>query len=112
MLDPIATIIIAFFIAHSGYDIIKNSSKVLCDTAAIEDLKKIADTVMSIKGVKTYHKIRTRGRADDIHVDLHVQVKRDMHVDEAHKISFAIEDALKKNIPEITDVVVHIEPKD
>jgi len=112
ILDPIATIIIALFIAHAGYDIVKNSSKVLCDTAAIEDLKKIADTVLAIKGVKTYHKIRTRGRPDDIHVDLHVQVKRDMHVDEAHKISFAIEEALKKNIPEITDVVVHIEPKD
>lgn len=112
ILDPIATILIAIFIAHSGYEIIRNSSRVLCDTAAIEDLKKIADTVLSIKGVKTCHKIRTRGRPDDIHVDLHAQVKRDMHVDEAHKISFAIEEALKKNIPDITDVVVHIEPKD
>ncbi|MDD2679634.1 MAG: cation diffusion facilitator family transporter [Candidatus Omnitrophica bacterium] len=112
ILDPIATIVIALFIAYSGYEIIKHSSRILCDTVAIEDSKKIVDVVMSIKGVKACHKIRTRGRPDDIHVDLHVQVKRDMHMDEAHKISFAIEDALKKNIPEITDVVVHMEPRD
>jgi cation diffusion facilitator family transporter len=110
ILDPVATIVIALFIAYSGYEIIKHSSRVLCDTAAIDDSKKIADIVLGIKGVKTCHKIRTRGRPDDIHVDLHVQVKRDMHMDEAHRISFAIEDALKKNIPEITDVVVHMEP--
>lgn len=112
ILDPIATIIIALFIAHSGYEIIKQSSRVLCDTVAIEDSKRIADIVLSVKGVKTCHKIRTRGRPDDIHVDLHVLVKRDMHVDKAHEISYAIEEDLRKNIPEITDVVVHIEPGD
>jgi divalent metal cation (Fe/Co/Zn/Cd) transporter len=85
---------------------------VLCDTAAILDIKKIGDIVLGIRGVKNCHKIRTRGRPDDIHVDLHIQVNPDMHVDHAHKISYAIEEAIKKGIPEVTDVVVHIEPKE
>jgi cation diffusion facilitator family transporter len=112
ILDPIATVIIALFIAHAGIDIVKSGEAVLCDTAAILDVKKIKDTVLGIKGVKTCHKIRTRGRPDDIHVDLHVQVSADMHVDRAHKISYAIEEAIKNGIPEVTDVVVHIEPKE
>jgi len=111
LFDPIATIIISLFIAHAGYDIIKRSSAVLCDTAAILDVKKLVDIVLGIKGVKNCHKIRTRGRPDDIHVDLHVQVSSDMHMDEAHKISYTIEEEIKKGIPEITDVVVHMEPK-
>ena len=37
LLDPIATIIISLFVAHAGYDIVKDSSAVLCDTAAILD---------------------------------------------------------------------------
>jgi divalent metal cation (Fe/Co/Zn/Cd) transporter len=65
-----------------------------------------------VKGVKTCHKIRTRGRPDDIHIDLHVQVHPDMHVDNAHKVSYAIEEALKNNIPHVTDVIVHIEPQE
>jgi len=69
--------------------------------------------VLGIKGVKSCHKIRTRGRpSDDIYVDLHVEVNPDMHVDNAHKISYMIEEALKKGITEITDVVVHIEPRE
>ena len=112
ILDPIATILISLFIAHAGYDIIKQSSAVLCDTAPILNDKKIVNIVLGIKGVKTCHKIRTRGRPDDIHIDLHVQVNPDMHIDHAHNICNAIEDALKKGIPEITDVVIHIEPKE
>ncbi len=112
ILDPIVTIVISLFIAHAGYDIIKEGSAVLCDTAAILNEQKIVDIVLGIKGVKTCHKIRTRGRPDDIHVDLHVQVNPEMHIAEAHKISSAIEEAIKKGVPEVTDVVVHMEPKE
>jgi cation diffusion facilitator family transporter len=112
IIDPIATIIISLFIARAGYSIMKQSSAVLCDTAPIVDVKKIVNIVLGIKGVNNCHKIRTRGRPDDIYLDLHVQVKPDMHMDEAHKISYAIEETIKKNIPEITDVVVHMEPKE
>lgn len=110
IVDPLATMAISLFIAHAAYEIFKQSSAVLCDTAVIMDTERISGIVLNIKGVRSCHKIRTRGRPDDIHIDLHVQVHADMHVDNAHKISFAIEDALRKNIPEVTDVVVHIEP--
>jgi divalent metal cation (Fe/Co/Zn/Cd) transporter len=33
-------------------------------------------------------------------------------MDEAHKISYAIEEALKKGIQGVTDVVVHMEPRE
>jgi len=79
--------------------------------AGQEALKKIARIVLSVNGVKTCHKIRTRGREDDIHVDLHVQVKADMHVDRAHEISYQIEKAIKEGLSGVTDVVVHIEKK-
>ncbi len=109
-LDPIVTIIIALFIARAAFRIVQQSSRVLCDTAVIVDVKRIVDIVLSIEGVKTCHKIRTRGRPDDIYIDLHVQVNPGMHIDKAHKISYMIEEAIKKNIPEVTDVVVHMEP--
>jgi cation diffusion facilitator family transporter len=110
ILDPIVTIIIAFFIARAAFRILQQSSKVLCDTAVIIDVKRIVDIVLSIEGVKTCHKIRTRGRPDDIYIDLHVQVNPGMHIDKAHKISYMIEETIKKNIPGVTDVVVHMEP--
>ncbi len=112
IVDPLVTLLIAVFIAHAGIGIIRDASKVLCDTVAIMDIAKIEGIVMTVKGVKQCHKIRTRGRPDDICVDLHVQVAPDMHIDHAHKICYEVEEALKKQIPEVTDVLVHIEPKD
>jgi len=112
IVDPIATIVISIFIAYAGLEIVKDASKILCDSAAIMDVRIVSDIVLNVKGVKTCHKIRTRGRPDDICVDLHVQVDSAMHIDEAHKVSDAIEDALKEKIPEVTDVLVHIEPKE
>jgi cation diffusion facilitator family transporter len=112
IVDPIVTLLISVFIAHAGFEILKESSSILCDTAVILDDKKISDIVLSIKGAKNCHKIRTRGRSDDIHIDLHVQVNRKMHIDAAHKISDDIEEALKKSIPGVTDVVVHMEPRE
>ena len=111
IIDPIATFIISIFIGYAAFEIIKDASKILCDTVAIMDSDKISTIVMDVKGVKACHKIRTRGRPDDICIDLHVQVDSAMHIDEAHKVSYAVEEALKKNIPEATDVLVHIEPK-
>lgn len=111
ILDPIISIMIAIFIAYAGFGIMKKSSAVLCDTAAILDVKRIVDIVLSIEGTKNCHKVRTRGRPDDIYVDLHVQVENNTRIDAAHKISYAIEEAIKKSIPEVSDVVVHMEPK-
>lgn len=110
LLDPIAALLISFFIALTGFEIIKNSSAVLCDAIVIADIEKIEDLVLSIDGVKSCHKIRTRGRPDDIYLDLHVQLNPDIHLDKAHKISYAIEDLIKKNIPEVAEVLVHLEP--
>lgn len=112
ILDPIVTIVISGFIVYAAYEIIKEASRILCDSMAIMDVKKVSDIVMNVTGVKACHKIRTRGRPDDICVDLHVQVDSGMHIDEAHKICYAIEEALKKKIPEVSDVLVHIEPKE
>lgn len=110
IVDPIVTFVIAMFIAYSGIEIIRDASRVLCDTVAIMDTKKIVDIVMTVKGVRQCHKIRTRGRPDDICIDLHVLVDPDMHIDHAHKICYEVEKAIKSKIPEVSDVLVHIEP--
>lgn len=109
VMDGIVTIIISFFIAYSGFQIIREGSNILCDKASV-DIHRISEIVLEIKGVKTCHNIRARGRSDDIYVDLHVQVEPQMHIDKAHLLSFQIEEAIKKGIPGVTDVVVHIEP--
>lgn len=110
VVDPVVTLLIALFIAHTGLEIVRDASRILTDTVAIENTKTIERIVLGVNGVRTCHKIRTRGRGDDIHIDLHVQVSPNMHVDNAHKVCYEIENAIKKSIPGAADVIVHIEP--
>lgn len=109
ILDTIVAFVIGILISKAGFEILKKSSDVLCDREAIEKAK-IAKVVSGVFGVKAIHKIRTRGREDDVHVDLHVAVNTSMHVDAAHELSHRISDTLKEKIHGITDVIVHIEP--
>jgi divalent metal cation (Fe/Co/Zn/Cd) transporter len=60
--------------------------------------------------VKECHQIRSRGRGDDIHIDLHVLVDPEMDVHRAHHLSYAIENKIKRDFRGVTDVVVHMEP--
>ena len=109
VLDPIASLIIAFFIGYAAIDILRESSRVLSDGVAVgkEEIEKV---VLSIKGVRECHKIRSRGRPDDIHIDLHVLVDPEMDVHKAHHLSYAIENKIKRDFGGVTDVVVHMEP--
>lgn len=109
ILDPIVSLMIAFFIGYAALGILRESSRVLSDGVAIQ-IEEIERVVRSIKGVKECHQIRSRGRADDIHIDLHVLVDPEMHVHPAHHLSYAIENKIKRDFRGVTDVVVHMEP--
>jgi cation diffusion facilitator family transporter len=109
ILDPIAAFIIAIFIGYAAVDILKETSRVLSDAVAIP-IKEIEKVVLSMKGIEECHQIRSRGRPDDIHIDLHVLVDPEMHMHRAHQLSLAIENKIKRKLRGVTDVVVHMEP--
>lgn len=109
ILDPVVALIITIFIARAAIEIISDASKILCD-ATIIDAKKIEQLCLAVPGVIKCHKVRTRGRPDDIYVDLHVLVNKDTKIARAHDLSSIIEKKIKSEIFGVTDVVVHMEP--
>lgn len=108
-LDSIFSILIAAIIVVIAVGILKRSSDILVDKAVIET-ERIERIVRRVKGVRDCHEIRTRGRMDDVYVDLHVLVDNDMTVLTSHGLANIIEHELRKEIPGVRDVVVHIEP--
>jgi len=110
IVDPVITLVIAGFVAHSAFGIIRQESAILCDAVAITDTKKIEAVVLGIKSVKSCHKIRTRGRLDDVHLDLHIQIDADMTMRESHLLNHTIQKEIMSVFPQIVDVLVHMEP--
>lgn len=109
--DPVIALLICGLILLTGLEIVKDSSKVLLDKALVEE-RVIVDLAKSVEGVCTCHRVRTRGMAGEIYVDLHIGVDSSLSIDAAHKVGEDVVSMIKSKIPEVRDVVVHLEPKD
>ena len=109
--DPLIALFICVLIIHTGLEIIRESSTALLDRAAIDE-KVIIDLARSVEGVCSCHAVRTRGMAEEIYVDLHIEVDASLSMELAHEVGVDVERAIKSRIPEVRDVVVHLEPKD
>ena len=109
MADPVAGAVVGIFIAKVGIDIIKKSTETLVDSSQA-DISLIREIACNVEGVIECHEIRTRGTKGQIFVDLHMLVNPSLSVEEAHAIAERAERVIKERLPEVADVVVHIEP--
>lgn len=110
ILDTILAVVIAALIAKIGIEIIRSSTRILTDAAAV-DIAKIVSIVQQVPGVTSYHHIRSRGQEDDIYLDLHIRVAPDTPLAQAHSIAHQVQHKLLDTISGAKDVVVHVEPQ-
>lgn len=106
--DAAAALLIMVFIAHTGWRIIRRASHILADSAVI-DTQAVEQIALSVEGVQSSHKIRSRGPDDAIYLDLHIQVDGDMSLQAAHDLGHLVQDRLQNELG-VTDVIVHVEP--
>jgi cation diffusion facilitator family transporter len=107
--DPILALIISFVIVKIGIDIIRESSPTLMDEVAMppDEVERIA---LSVPGVLSSHRVRSRGHEGAVYADLHVQVDPAMSTDQAHAIAHQVQHRLRERFPGIQDVTIHVEP--
>jgi cation diffusion facilitator family transporter len=109
VLDPIGGMVIAVFIARTGWGIARDTSNVLADRVVLAE-DEIRRVVMSTPHVVGCHQIRSRGSADHTFLDLHVWYPAAMPLHEAHRLSHIVKDRLMSTFPQIADAIIHIEP--
>jgi cation diffusion facilitator family transporter len=105
--DPIATVLVAIFIAKIGVDILRETIPVLVDQATI-DPRQIGEIVHAVGGVESFHRVRSRGAEGSAAVDLHVRVSPNKTVQEADAIASEVRRRLLA-LESVTDVTVHVE---
>lgn len=112
-LDAIAAIGVGIMIAKIGWDLAWHSIKELIDTGLeAERVKEIEKQILDVDGVTTLHILRTRQIGADALVDVHIQVEPHISVSEGHYISETVRSKLIKEVEEVIDVMVHIDPED
>lgn len=108
-LDAVGALVVAVFIARTGYKIGLETSGILADRVVLGE-DEIRAVVMSVPDVAGCHRIRTRGSFDHTFLDLHVWLPDHMPLHEAHRLSHVVKDRLMERFPQITDAIIHIEP--
>ena len=112
VLDAIIAIVISVFVFYGGIRLSKKAIAGLLDKippeVKIERIKEISE---SIEQVLEANSIRIRASGPFIFVDLHVKVGAAQSVEFSHFLAEMIENEIKKEFPNVTDILVHIEPQ-
>ncbi|MFH2020068.1 MAG: cation diffusion facilitator family transporter [archaeon] len=108
--DSIAAIFISMYIFYSGYKIGKENVDYLMGHAPPdEDLKKIKATVLQVKGVKGINEVRAHYVGSFIHIEIHIEVDKNLTTLKSHDIGKDVERAAEK-FDFVDKAFIHIDP--
>lgn len=73
----------------------------------IDEIRKVA---LTVDGVEDTEKCFIRKAGMQYHVELHATVDANISVKQGHEIAHKLKDTLRRDIPELGHVLIHIEP--
>jgi cation diffusion facilitator family transporter len=110
-LDHLGAVVVSIFILHASIKIIWPGLSELIDVGApTETRRRIQDIALKNEGVLQVHDIRTRYISTSIQVDLHIVVEGFITVRDGHDIADDVKARIIDTIPEVLDVIVHVDP--
>ena len=109
--DDAAAIFCALIIAVNGWLLLRPPLSELMDEAPdpkiVEQIRQLA---ANTPGVVRVEKCFARKAGHLYFVEMHVQVDPQMTVLRSHEIAHAVKNKIRETMPEVSDVLVHIEP--
>lgn len=109
--DPIAGIIVAFFVVKLAVHMGRNSVDVLMEkNIGDEQMNEIMDLVLSVPQVKRIDRIRAREHGFYIMVDVRVGIPAILSIQQGHDISRQIKRTIQDRIDNVEEVLVHLNP--
>ena len=111
VLDPLAAVIVSFFILKVAYQLIKPCLDELLERSLPSEVEEnITRIILTFPQVSEPHHLRTRRIGNNIAIEVHIRLNGDISLREAHNITTDIENKLKKEYGNGTHVGIHMEP--
>ncbi len=111
VLDPLAALVICFFILKAAYDIAADAFDKMvdhaCDEAFINDIRAV---VWQTEGVMSLDDLKTRRFGNKSYVDLEIGVDCTLNIVDAHQIAQELHDRIEQQLPEIKHCMIHVNP--
>lgn len=111
VLDPLAALVVSLFVIRVAWQLVKPSIDELLEKSLPKEMEDtITAVILSFKGVRSPHHLRTRYIGNTIAIEVHIRLDGSMTLNEAHDITKGIEAALKEKFGERTHIGIHMEP--
>jgi cation diffusion facilitator family transporter len=109
--DDWAALLAAFVIALNGVFLLRPAIHDLMDRMPDRPvIQQITATALGVDGVRAIEKLRVRKVGAEYFVDLHVQADETLPLLEAHNLSGRVKGAIRRAVPEVGGVLIHMEP--
>ena len=111
ILDPIAALFVSLFLLRVGWRIIREQIGFLTDQSLAPELcEEILVMARNTPGIVEPHNLRTRMVGHIPVIDLHIRLRADLPLREAHDIADTLERALQNRFGKETIANLHLEP--
>ena len=111
--DDWAALFASCFIFYNSYLIFRPALGEIMDEHLYDDLiEHIRIVALNVDGIIATEKCFIRKSGMKYHVDLHAVVDAQITVKRGHQLAHILKDTLRKEIPELGHVLIHIEPDD
>jgi cation diffusion facilitator family transporter len=111
--DDWAALFASGFILYNSYLIFRPALGEIMDEHLyddlIEDIRKVS---LTVDGIVATEKCFVRKAGMKYHVDLHAVVDANISVKRGHEIAHILKDTLRKEIPQLGHVLIHVEPNE
>ena len=111
VLDPLASCVVGVLIVKVAVGLLRNALGDLLEHSlpdAVEE--EILQLVASLSGVVEPHNLRTRRIGNHYAIELHIRMRGDITLREAHDKASEVEALLRRHYGRETHVAVHVEP--
>jgi cation diffusion facilitator family transporter len=110
--DDWAALAASGFILYNCYRIFRPALGEIMDEHTHDDIiGQIRSIALHVEGVSATEKCIVRKMGMRYFIDLHIEVDGDMSVRQGHDIAHALKARLMADLPEVADVLIHVEPR-
>jgi cation diffusion facilitator family transporter len=112
VIDSITALVVSVWIMYTGYRIFMLSNLELMD--GIEDpaiYNRIFGAIAKVEGVSDPHNVRVRKIGHQYMIAVDIEIDGSVPLKDAHDMAHQVDEQLRKDIENVYDVLVHMEPK-
>jgi cation diffusion facilitator family transporter len=110
IIDPVAAMIISFFIFGIVIETTKEIFKRLMDIVDPNLIAKVEKTASTVPGLKSVHDVRARWIGHKLRVDISIAVDDELSVKDGHNVAIKVHRTLVEKIPHLKDITIHVDP--